>query len=304
MVSAMSCAVVIVTEEFPAEHRGWGIGMMGALAACGVGFGALLFSLVDVLPFGWRALYVVGVVPVLMFPMFRRGVTETERFSRGRERARAAPPIAGLRSWLGPIEGLLREHPARALGIAGVALLMAAGGAPVFQFTGYFVQTAHAWQPWQFSLMVVLGGAIGIVGNIVAGRLGDGYGRRRVGLAVMSIFPLFVFGFYYGPGWLVPLAWVPVVFCATAQQTITRAVSSELFPTGYRGTASGFSALVETIGAALGLAVLSLGTREPGNIAFMTSLLALALVGAGLVLMLLPETGRRELEAISGESEA
>ena len=31
----------------PGRARGWGIGMMGALAACGVGFGALLFALVD-----------------------------------------------------------------------------------------------------------------------------------------------------------------------------------------------------------------------------------------------------------------
>jgi predicted MFS family arabinose efflux permease len=182
-----------------------------------------------------------------------------------------------------------------------MALLTSAGSAPVFQFTGYFVQTVHGWQPWQYSTLVILGGMLGILGNIVAGRVGDRVGRRRVGFSVMALFPVFVLGFYQGPGWLVPGAWILFVFCSTAQQTISRAVTSELFPTSYRGTASGFGALVETLGAAIGLGVLSLGTVAPGTIALMTSGLAFAMFGAGFVLLLLPETGSRELEAISGE---
>jgi MFS family permease len=306
MVMALSCAVVIVTEEFPAEHRGWGIGMMGALGACGVGFGALLFSLVNVLPFGWRALYGVGVLPLLLMPLFRRGVKETARFERGRDRALAenAPALSAFRAWLTPLQGLVREHPGRALGIGLVALLVATGTAPVFQFTGYFVQTVHGWEPWQYSTMVIMGGGIGIVGNVAAGRLGDRHGRRRVGFAMMLLFPFFVLGFYQGPGWLLPISWVLFVFCQTAQQTITRAVSTELFPTAYRGTASGWNALVETVGAALGLALVGLGTAVPGRIAVMTSLIAFVVVVGGFFLMLLPETGSRELEAISGEEVA
>ena len=299
MVTAMSCAVVIVTEEFPAEHRGWGIGMMGALAACGVGFGALLFSLIDVLPYGWRALYAFGVAPVALFPLLRRGVRETARFERSRARKAQSETRAGLRGWLGPITTLVREHPGRTLGIAAIALLAAAGSAPVFQFTGYFVQTAHGWAPWQYSTLVIAGGAIGILGNVIAGRLGDRVGRRRVGFTVMSLFPVFAFAFYHGPGWLVPLSWVLFVLCETALRTITRAVATELFPTAVRGTATGWGALLEMVGAALGLAILGVGTEAPADIAFMTSVLALALVGAGVVLLLLPETGSRELEAIS-----
>ncbi len=302
MVTAMACAVVIVTEEFPAEHRGWGIGMMGALAACGVGFGALLFSLVDVLPYGWRALYVVGAVPILLMPLFRRGVTETARFTRGRSEAEAAAASSGaIRGWLSPIARLVRDHPGRAIGVGFVALLQSVGSAPVFQFTGWFTQTIHGWEPWQYSTMVIAGGAIGIFGNVFAGRLGDRYGRRRVGFSVMALFPLFVLVFYQGAGWMLPAAWVLFVFCNTALQTITRAVSTELFPTAYRGTASGWNAMLETLGAALGLALLGLGTQGFADIAFMTSSLAFVLVVAGLILLLLPETGSRELEAISDD---
>jgi len=301
MITSVSCAIVIVTEEFPAEHRGWGIGMLGALSACGVGFGALLFALVDVLPGGWRALYVVGAAPLFMLPLFRRGVPETARFVRRREEAAAEAAVAGPERWLGPIVGLVRGHPARSLGVAGVGFLTAMAAVSVFQFTGWFVQEVHGWRPWQFSVMVIFGGGVGIIGNVIAGRLGDRFGRRRVGFTVMAVFPLWVAAFYQGPGWMVPLGWVLFVFCATAQQTITRAVSTELFPTAYRGTASGWLALMETLGAATGLGVLGLGTRARGDIADMTSLLAVGAVVAGLVLLLLPETGQRELEAISEE---
>lgn len=304
MVTAMACAVTIVTEEFPAEHRGWGIGMMGALAACGVGFGALLFALVDLLPFGWRALYAVGIVPVLLLPRFRRGVVETQRFSRHREQEASVRHAHPIRAWLAPIEGLVRQFPGRAFGIAAMSLLQAMGAAPVFQFTGWFTQTVHGWAPWQYSTMVILGGAIGIVGNVVAGRLGDRFGRRRVGFTVMGLFPIFVVAFYQGPAWILPVSWILFVFASTAQQTIARAVSTELFPTAYRGTASGWNAMVETLGAALGLALIGVGVSGDGTIAFMVSSMAFALVAAGLVLLLLPETGGRELEAISGERAA
>src|SRR5215472_7802917 len=56
MLTASAVAFVIITEEFPALHRGWAIGMLGALSACGNGLGAALFAVIESLPYGWRAL--------------------------------------------------------------------------------------------------------------------------------------------------------------------------------------------------------------------------------------------------------
>ena len=58
-----------------------------------------------------------------------------------------------------------------------------------FQFTGYFTQTVHGWSPGQYAAMVFFGGAIGIGGNIVAGKLADRFGRRSVGFALLGTFP-------------------------------------------------------------------------------------------------------------------
>jgi len=302
LVTGSAVAIVIITEEFPAEHRGWGIGMVGALAACGNGFGAILFAFIDKLPFGWRSLYAIGLVPLLLLPRFRRGVHETARFEAHRRRRISEGDTAtGVSGWLRPLVDLARTHPLRAGAMALVGGLASMGTISVFQFIGYFTLTVHGWAPWEFSAMVFFGGAVGIIGNVVAGRLGDRVGRRYVGLAFLGSFPLFAWTFYRGPGWSLPLAWVMIVFCATAGTVVIRALSTELFPTSHRGTSAGWLSLVDTLGCAAGLALVGWGTRAPGDLARMTSLMAISVLAGGLFLLLLPETNRRELEEISAE---
>lgn len=305
MTAGMSIAFVIITEEFPAEHRGWGLGMLGALGATGIGLGAALFAAVDVLPFGWRALYLLGIVPIFFLPMFRRAVSETRRFREQVQRVASGGPVRGaLAIWLGPIVDLARAYPRRAFLVAGIALLSGLGTVAVFQFTSDFLLRDHGWEPWQFSVMLVLGGALGIVGNIVAGRLGDRVGRRRVGLAAMLAFPCFATLFYLGPAWVLSPAWIVFVFCVSASGTIQRAFATELFPTRERGTAMGLAEVATTLGAALGLALVGIATHAGWNLPQATSTLSWAVAIGGLGVLLLPETGRRELEAISDEGAA
>ena len=211
MTVGLSLAFVIVTEEFPAEHRGWGIGMLGALGAVGVGLAAGLFALVDRLPYGWRSLYVVGLAPVLFFNMFRRGVPETRRFERHVAVLNDERHPSVFAAWFLPLAHLARAHPTRALLISGLSFAMFFGQVSVFQLTGKFVIDERGWAPWQFSTMVVLGGAVGIGGNVVAGRLGDRFGRRAVGCAAMFAFPIFACLFYLGPNWAPAPAWIAFV---------------------------------------------------------------------------------------------
>ena len=322
MTVGLSLAFVIVTEEFPAEHRGWGIGMLGALGAAGIGLGAGLFAVVDVLPYGWRALYLVGIAPLLCFGAFRRGVPETRRFQRhvGGHDDDGAP--SALTAWLRPLARLARAHPARAVLIAVLSFAMFFGQVSVFQLIGKFVIDERGWAPWQFSAMFVLGGAVGIIGNVVAGRLGDELGRRAVGAASMFAFPLFASIFYLGPDWALPPAWIAFVFCVSANTTVLRAFATELFPTSQRGSAMGMSEVVGAVGSTAGLAVLGLGMQAAARhgivhaaldllpldlgaasmLARMTSLLSWSVALAGVLVLLLPETKRRELEAISDDA--
>jgi putative MFS transporter len=295
VLTGAAVAVVIVTEEFPAAHRGWALGMMGALSSTGHGLGALLFGAIDHLPFGWRFLYALGALPLILLPRFIRELRETRRFTAHQERTAGT----ATETWLAPLRHLLLDHPRRTLGLSLAVVLVSIADAASFQFTSYFTSTAHGWTPAQYSTMVLLGGAIGILGNLAAGRLGDRFGRRIVGGAFMTCFPLFVWAFYRGPGWILPPAWSMFVFCDTASIVTLRALSTELFPTSHRGTAAGLISLVQTLALAGGLYAAGLGPEEPGSIARTASWLSLASIGAALALFTLPETNQRELETIS-----
>jgi predicted MFS family arabinose efflux permease len=280
-------------------YRGWAIGMLGALTACGHGLGAILFSQIDRLPYGWRFLYVVGVAPLLVLPRMRRVVRETARFSRqlvGRQ-----PLAAELRGWHQPLLQLARDSPRRAILLTLAAALFAIGDSPVYQFTGYFTQTVHGWTPGQYSAMVLGGGAIGIIGNVIAGRLGDRIGRRVVGLAFLASYPVSAILLYQGPGWLVPFGFVLFVFCETAASVIIRAFSTELFPTSHRGTAAGWIAFIQALGWSVGLWLAGAMTGLWGTLFDATTALAFLALAAGVLLLFLPETRQRELEEISGD---
>jgi len=253
---------------------------------------------VDWLPFGWRALYLVGATPLFLLPMFRRRVLETQRF---RSHQRSIDGQRRERPWQ-PVVRLLRNHPARTTAIVLIGCLSAGGHAPAMQLLADFVQTQHAWQPYQYSSMVIIGGLVGILGNTVAGRLADRLGRRWVGFGLLAGFPFIAAGVYQGPSWGIPILWVPLVFLTTGGTTILRALATELFPTSSRGTATGLLMVLETAGAALALHLVSTLTLREASPGPAISGIVFLCLAAGIVALFLPETANRELEAISGEA--
>lgn len=295
-VSGSAMAFVIIAEEFPANHRGWGIGMVGALGASGHGVAMALFSQIDRLPYGWRALYAIGFIPLLLLPFFRRRVPETARFDR-HDAATNGDESGGYS--LAPLLGLVREYPGRALGIAVAGFLPAIGLVGAFQFTGYFTQTVHGWSPGQYAAMVFFGGGIGIIGNIVGGRLADRFGRRVVGIVLLGSFPFWVALFYNGPGFVLPVAWVGFLFASQGGRVILRALATELFPTAQRASATGLYIILEAAGGAAGLFILYFGSVGEGDFVPLTTALGFAVLVGGGVLLFFPETKQRELETIS-----
>jgi len=193
VVAIIATAVVIIAEELPAEHRGWGIGMLGAIGALGYGLGALLYAFVDSLPFGWRSLYMVGGLPLLLVPMLSRRIPETGRFIRMQQEqaAGAEPP-----GFMQPMLELLGQYPARSFAVAAMALSFSIGAGPAFGLLSDFVQTTHEWSPGSYSLMAIVAGAVGIIGNPAMGWAADRSGRRPVAMIAFGLFPIVALAFW------------------------------------------------------------------------------------------------------------
>jgi putative MFS transporter len=302
MLIAASVGIVMMAEELPAEHRGWGIGILGALGAFGHGLGALLFAAVDALPFGWRALYAIGALPIVALPAMRRSLRETTRFAAHSARRAAEATAERWFDWVQPVVALARNEPRRALcvGLAGFSLAL--GGISVFQFASYFLQTAHGWEPWQYSTMLFVGGGIGIVGNVVAGRLGDRFGRRVVGFAALALYPAAAIAFYQGPEWALGICFAAIVFTSNAGDVVIRAFSTELFPTSQRGSSAGVLTLLSTCGFITGLVFVGGGSEGAADLPNWISMGALSVLVAAVCVLLLPESRGRELETLSQET--
>jgi MFS family permease len=290
-------AIVVIAEEFDARNRGWGIGMLGALGAFGYGLASLIFSVVELLPFGWRALYGLGALPLLLVAWLRRSLDETQRFTAHRAARRADHPLQ-------PLRNLIRMYPGRMLALCAALLPFAFVTETAMFFPSKFLQSVHGYAPRDIATMYLTIGVLGLLGNIFAGALGDRLGRKRVLIAGLLLNASAAAAFYNASGWVVPLLWGLMVMTVTMITVLFAALGSELFPTSYRSTASGVRAIVGTIGAATGLWLEGVLFGEYGShAAAITTMLIVAPIAPLVIGFAVPETANRELEEISPERE-
>jgi putative MFS transporter len=293
-------SLVILAEEVDAAVRGWAIGMQGALAITGYGWAAIFFGFITIVPYGWRGLYAIAVLPLLLIIPLRRMLPESQRFTA--EQASGISP----RSAIEPLAALLKLYPGRLIAVFAVWFLFAAGGAPAGIFLPKFLQEIHHWSPAQVARLYVFGGAIGIVGNIVAGRLSDGLGRRTIGVGFLcagTMAGLILYTVAGGPR--VVAWWIGWLFCDQAATTLLNAYGAELFPTSQRAAAGSALTVARYGGGAVGFALEGLlyGVAE-GHWNAIRYLLASGFAAALVMLLCFPETAGRELEAIAPETSA
>jgi MFS family permease len=293
-------AVVVIAEEFAPEHRGWGIGALGAIQACGAGLAALAFGFVDVLPYGWRALYALGLIPLGLVAYWRRNLPETARFERMRRESRAPPTLS-----IEPAVDLVRTYPARFVALALVVFVIGLATAPAAFFAPKYLQDVHGWAPGWVASLNFLGGAFAIVGNPLAGRLSDRHGRRPIAMLFTAGFGLVTIAFYTAMGLLTPALWILLIFTMMGSEVTLSAYGAELFPTSQRSTASGARSAASNAGAVAGLALVSVLFSALGsNWAAIIALACLCLIAPLLIRVSFPETARRTLEEIAPERPA
>jgi len=294
-------AVVVIAEEIRARYRGWGIGVLSAFGTFGHGLASVIFAVVDYLPYGWRALYALGVLPLLLIAWFRRSLRETRRFVAYEEQQLVAQEAA-WRQALAPVGRLVRMYPGRLVALCAALFPVAFTLDAALIFVSKTLQQVHGYAPGQVTLLFLTVGVTAPVGNIVAGWLGDRWGRKRVLVWAMLANGLSVAGFYNLSGVGVPLAFGVMLLSLQIVSPLFAALGAEVFPTSCRSTASGVRQVVTTIGGACGLWVEGqlygyLGTHT----AAITALLIALPIAPLIVWLFLPETANRELEEVAPE---
>jgi len=292
-------AIVVVTEELEAHARGWGIGLMIAFGALGHGSSAIMFSAVNLLPFGWRALYFIGALPLLLVAWMRRSIEETERFTASV--ARRDP--RGL-SFGAPIVRLIERYPARVAALSAAVIPVAFVSGTAIQFQSKYLQSVHGYSPGNVSALFLLGGPLAMTGGLLFGRASDRFGRRSVLSAAIVTNVVATIAFYNATGIAVPTVWIVAIFTQFGIDVLFGALGSELFATAQRSSASGVRSIVATLAIAIGLAVEgTLFTWLGTHAAAITAMAWIALASPVIILAMVPETAGRVLEEIAPDED-
>ncbi len=289
---------VVIAEEVSAAARGWANGTLSAMYYVGTGIVSLVYAGVTILPGGWRALYVIGSIPLFFVAYLRRRLPETPRFEvRNAELHGLSSRVSG---GLDLLRHLLRDYPGRLILILAAAGIFGFATAPAFFLSAMYLQTGLGYASWQTTLLLVPGGFAGLGLSILTGRLSDRIGRRRT-IAMTGLIGFLAFGAFYGGthGAVAALAWVLGAYAYFSTDALISGFATEIVPTSYRATVSGLRYVAEIGLGAVSLALEGvLYDRLGGHGPAMLVLLA-ALPLALLALPFLPEPAGRTLEDIS-----
>ena len=292
----------LVSETWPAKHRGRALGLMQS--AWAIGFAAAAMVVGFVLPrWGWRAVFFVGILPALVTVWVQRSVDEPEVWKAHRaERAKGIPRAAAADGTPTRFRDIFRGPMLR---ITAVITFMNA--CTLFGWWGL-----NGWVPAYLSLPVVQGGVglsaqtmswfvvamqVGMwIGYVSFGFITDTMGRKRVYVTYLVLASLLLplYGSLTNPLALLLLG--PFVACfGTGFFSGFGAVTAEIYPTAVRATAQGFTYnLGRVASAAAPFTVGRLATTSGFSLAFTVTGAAYLL--AALTWLGIPETRGRELQ--------
>ncbi|HYL58412.1 MAG TPA: MFS transporter [Candidatus Acidoferrales bacterium] len=297
-------AIIMISEEFPDSARGRGVAMLHAVGLLGVIAGGLLYGIVADSRWGWRGMYFIGILPLLMVAFFRRGIRETLRYEHlRRQRTNSPAPDAGavaaLRLAFDAFRGPYRER------LVLVALLwncVGLVGAPAVTFFSLYAKRDHHWTSTDIGHAVVIAYVIGTLGHALAGWMLDRVGRKFTTassyvIGAVAILILFQSSTHRS----ILTAMVVTVVAFQAARTATATYSAELFPTEIRATS--YSLTVNLFGQIAGLFTpLIIGTlsKSVGGLGNAVAIASIGpVIGAILIWRYAPETRAMRLEDVS-----
>jgi len=272
----------IVTEESPARLRGLFAGMLQAGYPLGWFLGSVLAA--TLLPaFGWRALFVTGLISIPYVLLVRRFLRESSRFQvqdRPGDVRRAS------------VAELFRHGRARrtvVLFLAQFLFVVAYGG--TFQLFPLYFHDARGFDVAGAAFLVGLGNLLAIGGYLLAAWVGEFVLTRRTTVVLWTLagsacFVWLLWGTDTRGEALVAFSVMCMFFLGVA--AVKFAFVAELFPTHLRATGLAFcGSLAVLLGSATGPILIGQAIRSHGwDVAF-SAFGALPLFLAGLMYLLL-----------------
>jgi MFS family permease len=282
----------LVSETWPAEHRGKALGIVQSSWAVGYAAAAAVAALVLPL-WGWRGVFFVGVLPAFFTLWVQNKVKEPEIWRT----VRAAAP--GVRAGFGEIFGRKRLRLTLFVTLMNACTMFGWWGFNLW-LPAYLSmapgQGGMGLGPRTMSALVIFMQAGMWLGYITFGFISDRLGRKRsyVGFLVSAAAFMVLYSRTREPVMLLVLGPF-VAFFGTGYFTGFGALTAEIYPTAVRATAQGITYNAgRIVSAAAPFVVGSLAQTKGFGFSFL--LIAAAFLIAAMFWAGIPETKGKTLE--------
>ena len=272
---------VVAAEEMPRSSRAYAVSVLAMASGLGAGIAVISLPLADIGTGGWRLVYAVTLIWLLVAVSIARHLPETERFERPHV---VSPPIDRRRFSV----------------LAAVAVLGNLFIAPASLFQNGYLEDERGYSAALIAAFTLATATPAGIGLIVGGRIADVRGRRRlIAVCVPVAATLLVVSYTVGgpPMWLAASFGGIIGAIAFPALAVYR---NELFPTGSRSLASFLVTAAALLGGIVGLVTMgALLDRGRSHGAILGSLALAQILVVAIVLRWFPETAHRELEELN-----
>jgi MFS family permease len=278
---------IAIAEQMPRNSRAYAVSVLAMASGLGAGVAVGSLPLADVGPNGWRFVYALALVWLVVAVDVSRRLTETPRFEH-----------------LVEVHHVGKAHinRRRFAIISSVAFFGNLFIAPASYFQNRYLDDVRGFNGATIAIFTLATATPASIGFVIGGKLADLRGRRLI-LATMvpSATSALVVSFWVGgwPMWVA--AFIGGLFAGVAYPAFA-VYRSELFPTGRRGRAGGFIVTLGLAGGSIGILIAGQLLDRGWSYGTTMSLLALAqVVTATVVFTTYPETAHRTLEELNPE---
>ena len=298
LLAEWAVAMVYAAEEFPADRRGMVMGVIQAFSSLGAIVCAGVVPLLLDTEYGWRSVYLVGILPLALVAYSRRNLEETTRFV-------ASATAGARRSFLDIVRG---PHARRVFAVGIIWLVTYCCTQNAVVFWKEFVVAERGFSAGDVGKAVTLAAVVSMPLVFLSGKLLDVIGRKPGATVIFVATSVGVYGAYslgvevpVGSGanafWPLTGALILAVFGVSAVLPVLNAFTTELFPTELRGDAYAWSNnLIGRLGYVGAPILVGLFADDLGWGGAVRPTAVFPLIALALIWWLLPETANKELE--------
>jgi len=291
LTASNALALLVAGEETRSADRARAVALVAAGYGVGSGCVAIVRSLLgDTL--GFRGVFLLAAVPLLLVPLIGRALRESDRFERLRRASASGAARLGA-PVLGPLRRGLRGRLA-VLGSLTFAIAFVTGPANTFVFL--YTESILGMGRAATAAMVAAAAPCGLLGLVTGRALADRAGRRVTAAGTQVLIALACALTYSGSQPRAVGGWLLAMTAGGAYAPAAGSLPTELFPTSVRGSVSGWLNALGVVGAVAGLVVFGALADDLGGFAGAAVVVSVPVALASAGFAALRETRGLELE--------